>query len=61
MGVYQETARCWRRVRHHRDAVQVLEVRVHEDDVGPRGGRPVQELASAPHGDDPVPQRSSTL
>ena len=41
----------------HRNAVQVLKVRVHENDVGPRGGCPVQQLAPAPHGHDPIPQR----
>jgi len=41
----------------HRDAVQVLEIRVHEDHVGPRGGRPVQELASAAHRHDPIAER----
>ena len=41
----------------HRDAVQVLEVRIHEEDVGPCGGGPVQELAPASHGDDLIPQR----
>src|SRR3989441_64582 len=41
----------------HRDAVQVLEVRVHEDDIGPRGGRPVQQLASGRDGQNSIPQR----
>jgi len=56
IGVCQETARFWRSVRHTA-RLSVLEVRVHEDHVGPRGGRPVQELATAPHGHHPIPQR----
>ncbi len=41
----------------HRDAIQVLKVRIHQDDVGPRGGRPVQEVASRRHGQDSISQR----
>src|SRR3989475_12485065 len=41
----------------HRDAVQAPEVRVHEDYIGPGGGRPVQQLASGRDGQNSIPQQ----
>ena len=40
-----------------RDAVRVRKVCIHQNDIGPQRGSPLEELAARRHGDGPVPQR----